>query len=110
MSIIKWYRFEGNKLILLPSAEGFEYVKNHPFIFTDDDGLKRPLSKSTEKLAGIDVTSYVMEFTGDILHSACDASIVYNTFIIRVFTSAGSNSYLKIPYSVANPNYTAVTI
>lgn len=101
MKLIKWFRFEDKKLILVPSVDGIEYFRNKLPELRVDKGSNLRLSESTELLAGKEAIAFCAELPGEIKHLGAEQNIVKNTFEMRIFTDEGLNYFLITPLALS---------
>lgn len=107
--LIKYYIFDSNKLILLPSADGLSYLEmNKQSYFRSDKVVGKPFNKSTTLIAGQSVPCLEAEFDSSVLHLSCEQNIALNEIKFRVYTSGQITYHWKLPYMTEKARYQEV--
>lgn len=108
--LFKFYRHEGNKVIIIPTADGLTYFDNNKNIasFKSDKGQINHFRKGMEKVSTAEVLTFEIEFDANILHIECKQNIPMNKVQFRVYTSGQVNYYMKLPFSLSQPRFQEV--
>jgi hypothetical protein len=97
--IIKYYRFEDNTFILIPTKEGLEKAADFKFKTTQDNRKYEYILEETEEAVGTTkIIAFKTEFPAKIKHVDVSQNPAINEFNCRVFTENGVNYYLKLKY------------
>ena len=109
--VIRYVGFDGTRLWIIPSKEGFEHFKSYQPIMTSDKGIKYPLKESEVLVGGNKVMCYEIDLKESILNLTHNVNLPANLCTLRVYTSDQDNKYLVIPYVAhRHPSYTPVPI
>lgn len=99
--LIKFIRYESNKLIILPTPRGIEYFKILPITFTTPNALGSPSSltaeQTTEDIAKVQIISFNITFPSDIVMVELRDNARLNRYDLRAFLANGMNWYFKAP-------------
>jgi hypothetical protein len=98
-SVLKYYRFEGSKIILLPSEDGLKVIQQlNPTFRSQNNPRGLSLSLGEESVGKNKVISLIADFGANIIHVQCEQNVVLNKIDFRVFTSGSQNFYLTLPF------------
>jgi hypothetical protein len=104
--LIKFYRHEGNKVILIPTTEGLEYLKMRPEQqkFVSDklppSGLRLEISEDT--IGGAKLIALVGTLDGDIINITVNQNMPNNYFKMQVYTGNQTRYFLNLPFTMSN--------
>src|SRR5690348_7855302 len=101
-ALIKYARFEGNKVVLIPTAEGNEYLKKFgpPTLSSTDKKIVK-MEEGTEQIGGkdgVELIAFVGEVESDIQHFKEEIAPPLNTFQVRVHTISAITWILNMPF------------
>lgn len=97
MALIKFHRFDGQKVILIPTKEGVEYFeKEKPTVVSQNNPSGIPLSKGEETIGETKLIAYIVDLGSQIVNYSNDSNIVLNTNKFRFFVQSGVNFFLNI--------------
>lgn len=98
MAIIKYYRDEGKKFIIIPTAAGVEFFEQKKPQLKSDIGTLIPFQKDVEEIAGGKVHAFIVELGSDIKHVSVEDNKPKNEVKIRIFTDSLNNYFLVLPH------------
>lgn len=99
--ILKFYRFEHNKVILIPTAEGADYLgKNKVLLKSDKSPLPIPFEKGSDTVGDKVILAYVATLQSTVIHNTIENSIILNYTKVRIFTGGQINYFLQLPFGV----------
>lgn len=107
-NLVKFFRHEANKLIIIPTADGVKFIDNNNAHLKAQNGTSVHFRKGVEKIAGNEVQSYEVTLDASILHISYQMNVPMNKMEFRIFTSGQVNYYWNVPYSLEKARYQEV--
>lgn len=105
-ALIKYARFEGAKAILIPTAEGINFIETtKPRAESGGGRVGISLEKGEETIGKAALIAYIVTVDSPIMHLSIEQNIPLNQNKYRIFSQNGINYFLTLPYTVYDSKF-----
>ncbi len=104
--LVKYARFEGGKVIIIPTADGIKLFKDKPPKLVWEGNPSGLLMKEDEEtVAGQKVVSFTAELGSPIQYYQHEVSTILNYNKFRFYTGSNVNYFLTLEYQLRDASF-----